>query len=148
MSIDQRNLRGSVFCAAAVALAFGALTQPGVAHAERVWDIQAYDTCMKGANDRYANDKTTKDEYTDERRFCCEMSGGQWDMFGNGGWGECGAPPATAQSAPQAPWDAGRAPRPETAAPRAQAPAQAPAEPGGGGTYQVVPHGSGPLWIP
>ncbi|KUI10701.1 hypothetical protein AU192_21975 [Mycobacterium lehmannii] len=120
-----------VFGPAVIAVAIGALVPPAVSQAKDEWDIGAFDTCMDAAADRYMADKTTSAEHFEEQRFCCEMSGGVWSG------GLCGAPPATAQSAPQAPWEAGRAPRPGTADPGQNA------ERTGDGTYEVVPIGPG-----
>ncbi|KUI41318.1 hypothetical protein AU197_01940 [Mycobacterium sp. IS-1590] len=57
------------------------------------------------------------------------MSGGDW----NSAAGECEAPPATAQTAPQSPGEVVRAPTAGTADP-GQNPERT-----GGGTYEVVP---------
>lgn len=51
-----RNI--TVFRAAAVALATGAIAAPAVSHAEKVWDIGQYDSCVAAANNRYQSGKT------------------------------------------------------------------------------------------
>lgn len=117
---SRRRRSATMVGTVALAAAVGTLAAPAVSHAEKVWDIGAYDSCMHAAESRYVNGQTDSDGFTDERNFCCIMSGGE--LNGSGMTAKCEAPPATAQSAPQAPWEAGRAPRPETATPGQVAP--------------------------
>ena len=117
----------------ALAAAIGALAPPAVSHAEKIWDIGVYDRSVYAADMRYADGQTDSAGFTDEMAFCCIMSGGE--LSGSGLTAKCEAPPATAQSAPQAPWEAGRAPRPETATPGQVAPPPAPAPGPVVGTY-------------
>ena len=63
------------FRATAVAIAIAGLAQPAASHAEKVWDIGAFDSCVAAANDRYLSGKTDNDTWGDEIRFCCERSG-------------------------------------------------------------------------
>ncbi|UXA17514.1 hypothetical protein [Mycobacterium sp. SMC-4] len=141
----RKRMSAAVVGTTAAALAVGALVQPAVSHAERVWDIQAWDTCMKGVREREEKGQISVQQALEEKRFCCDMSGGVWSADANGSF--CAAPPATAQSAPQAPWDAGRAPRPQSAgggqtpAPNAPPPAS-----GGPGTVTAIPNPSGWGW--
>ncbi|MBY0287601.1 MAG: hypothetical protein K2X52_10665 [Mycobacteriaceae bacterium] len=129
----MKNYRLWVFGPAAVALSVGVLVPPAVSQARDQWDIGAYDRCLKAAEDRlFATDDVQR--YYDERVFCCQMSGGVWS--GDKSSGKCEAPPATAQSWPQAPWEANRT-QPETAAP-----GQNPETPSWG-SGQVVPTGPG-----
>ena len=60
------------FPATAVAIAIAGLAQPAASHAEKVWDIGAFDSCVAAANDRYLSGKTDNDTWGDEIRFCCE----------------------------------------------------------------------------
>jgi hypothetical protein len=80
------------------------------AHAEKVWDIGVFDSCMKKAGDRYASGKTDVGQFEDEKVFCCTSSGGEWSASQAG----CVAPPATFQTQPAKPGDV-QAPRPRTA---------------------------------
>ncbi len=98
--------------AATLALAAGGLTAPAPAQAEKIWDLGAYDACAKAALDRYEQKKTDAATFADEVRFCCDMSGGQYNSAAM----KCEAPPATFQTAPQRPRDV-VAPRPGTATP-------------------------------
>jgi hypothetical protein len=123
----RKYLSATVFGTAAITLAVGGLAQPAVTHAEAVWDIGAYDSCVKAANKRFEGSKTNYDTWQDELKFCCQMSGGElspnvWSPS------NCTAPPMTAQSAPQTRWDVGWAPQPApaTQAPNAPQPPAAP----------------------
>jgi hypothetical protein len=98
------------FGATAVAIAIAGLAQPPASHAEKVWDIGAFDSCVAAANDRYISGKTDNDTWGDEIRFCCERSGGEWSQTQG-----CTAPPATFQTQPQTPGSV-RAPVPSKAA--------------------------------
>ncbi|MGV0716345.1 hypothetical protein ABQE93_13170 [Mycolicibacterium sp. XJ662] len=131
------SLRFITLGVTAVGLLLGGLIQPAVSHGKDSWDIGAYDTCVDGANKRYGNGTTTAQTYRDEIRFCCEMSGGEWNSTGNFGRGKCEAPPATAQTAPQSPGEVVQAPTAGTADP-GQNPERT-----GDGTYEVVPVGPG-----
>lgn len=51
-----------------------ACTAGGLA-CRKVWDIDAFDSCVAAANDRYLSGKTDNDTWGDEIRFCCERSG-------------------------------------------------------------------------
>ncbi|KUH74154.1 hypothetical protein AU184_25585 [Mycolicibacterium novocastrense] len=127
-----------VFGPAAIAVAIGVLVPPGVSQAKDEWDIGAYDTCIKAAQDRLNADKISPSQYYDELRFCCDMSGGQWaGGNGNHSAGKCEAPPATAQTAPKSPGEVVQAPTAGTADP-GQNPERT-----GGGTFEVVPIGPG-----
>ncbi len=99
----------AVFKAAAVALAIGAFASPAVSHAEKVWDIGQFDSCVKAAEDRFGSGKTDSATLADEIRFCCDRSGGEWTASQG-----CTAPPATFQTQPQTPHSV-EAPRPTTA---------------------------------
>ena len=68
----------TVFRAAAVALAIGAIAAPAVSHAEKVWDIGQYDSCVAAANNRYQSGKTDVTTWGEEIRFRCDRSGGEW----------------------------------------------------------------------
>ena len=91
-----RNI--TVFRAAAVALATGAIAAPAVSHAEKVWDIGQYDSCVAAANNRYQSGKTDVTTWGEEIRFCCDRSGGEWTESQG-----CTAPPATFQTQLQTP---------------------------------------------
>ena len=79
----RKHMSATIFAAAAFAMAVGAIAGPAVSQA-REWDIGAYDNCMKNS--------------TRPMVECCIISGGDFDSKG-----ECGAPPAKVQTAPQTP---------------------------------------------
>ncbi|MGV0834749.1 hypothetical protein [Mycolicibacterium thermoresistibile] len=126
---DTRGSRrhGTVFVATVLALGVGALIQPATSQAEAVWDIGAYDKCIKAANNTYgqtADDRRLIDEY----KFCCHTTGGQWHPLQG-----CTAPPVTAPP-PQSPGEVVQAPGTGTAAEDSpvrdsETPAPAPAPP-------------------
>ena len=95
--------------AAVFAMTAGGLLQPAVSSAEKVWDIQAYDTCVNAADKRFVNGQTNWETYQDELVFCCTMSGGEVSKKQG-----CTAP-ATFQTQPQTPGSV-VAPRPGKAA--------------------------------
>jgi hypothetical protein len=104
----RKHLWAILFGMAAIALAIGGLAQPAVSHAEAVWDIGAYDSCARAADNRLLQ---TLDygRHADEIRFCCDRSGGQWSQAQG-----CTAPPITAPP-PQSPGEVIQAPGTGTA---------------------------------
>jgi len=120
---------------AAVAVAIGSLVPAPVASAERIWDVAAFDTCMRAVAKRVEKGEITNQQAADEKRFCCEMSGGDWSKDAHGEF--CGAPPATAQTLPKSPGEIMQAPNSGTAAPP-QNPERT-----FGGTFEAVPIGPG-----
>jgi hypothetical protein len=105
-----KRISVATFATAAIAMIAGALVQPATAHAEKVWDIGAYDSCVAAANDRFVSAKTDDATWGEELRFCCDRSGGEWTQSQG-----CTAPPATFQTQPQTPRSV-VAPRPGKAA--------------------------------
>ncbi|WP_142392533.1 hypothetical protein [Mycobacterium sp. 3519A] len=74
------------------ALAVGAspLAYPAVATAEKVWDIELYDSCMEGTSGNQMDYSINQQK--EGNRVCCEGSGG---IFIDDGYlGKCVAPPA------------------------------------------------------
>ncbi|WP_156662634.1 hypothetical protein [Mycobacterium sp. 1274761.0] len=106
----RAHMSVTIFGIAAAVVAAG-LIQPAVSHAEKVWDIGVYDSCMKQAGQRYASGKTDVGQFEDEKVFCCTSSGGEWSASQGG----CVAPPATFQTQQPKPGDV-QAPRPGKAA--------------------------------
>jgi hypothetical protein len=77
---------------AGAALALGlAIAVPGIACAERVWDIGAYDNCMRGIPTIM-----TPQGYDQAHWQCCRDSGGDYDF----GEHKCVSPPAEAENVP------------------------------------------------
>jgi hypothetical protein len=100
----RKYMSATLLGAAAIAFAIGGLTPPVVSQAEAVWDVGAYDSCVKAAKKRFDASGDVQ-RYSDEIIFCCQSSGGQWT------WSQgCTAPPATAQTWPQNRWEVGQAP--------------------------------------
>ncbi len=106
----RKHTSVTLFAAAAIAMAAGGLAHPAVSHAEKVWDVGKFDNCVKAAEKRFGSGQTDTQTYTDEVRFCCETSGGEWSQTQG-----CTAPPATFQTQPQTPGSV-VAPRPGKAA--------------------------------
>jgi hypothetical protein len=74
----RKHMSVTVFGAAAIALATGGLVEPAVSHA--VWDIGAFDSCTKAAEKRFITGQTNSSQLSDEIRFCCDRSGGEWSQ--------------------------------------------------------------------
>ncbi|UUO00580.1 hypothetical protein M4D79_16985 [Mycolicibacterium novocastrense] len=84
-----------VFAATVLALGIGALGQPTQSHAEAIWDVGAWDKCVKAANKTYeqtGDDKRLIDEY----KFCCQTTGGEFHPTQG-----CTAPPLTGPPPPE-----------------------------------------------
>ena len=107
----RKHMSNTIFGAAGIAMAVGGLVQPAVSHAEKVWDIGSYDSCAQAADNRFMAGKTNLATYTDEIRFCCDKSGGEWSQTQG-----CTAPPATFQTEPQTPGSVRLPPLPGKAA--------------------------------
>lgn len=123
----RRRASGIVFVATVVALGVGMLTQPAASNAEAVWDVGAFDGCMKAARKSYGSHGDLE-RYADEIVFCCQTSGGEWSITQG-----CTAPPVTAPP-PQSPVEVIQAPGTGTATQDSpvgdvQPPAPAPATP-------------------
>ena len=124
--------------AGALAVVAAPLAYPAVASAERVWDIEYFDTCRDAWLAEYQKGKITFQDFHEGVRGCCKLSDGVW----NAAEQECQAPPGDTQGSRQLPGnvhipsDIATAPQVTKAAPRpiqvasdiatAQAVAQAP----------------------
>ncbi|OBK71995.1 hypothetical protein A5651_17625 [Mycobacterium sp. 1274761.0] len=86
----HKQISAGVFGAAAIALAVGGVLQPTMSHAEKVWDIGDFDSCTKSAENRFISGQTNSDQFSDEVKFCCIRSGGEWTQAQG-----CTAPAAT-----------------------------------------------------
>lgn len=95
----RKHISATIFAAAGIALAAGGLVQPAVSHAEKIWDIGSYDRCVRTADDRYLSGQTDSATHSDEIKFCCNRSGGEWSQTQG-----CTAPaPVNAQGTPEPP---------------------------------------------
>lgn len=74
----RRAISATIFGAATIAMAVGALAEPGVSRA--VWDIQDFDSCTKAADVRFVRGETSSAQHLDEVKFCCTRSGGEWSQ--------------------------------------------------------------------
>lgn len=106
----RKQMKTTIVGAAGIAMAAGGLVGPAVSHAEKVWDIGSYDSCVQAADNRFMSGKTNLATYADEVRFCCDKSGGEWTQSQG-----CTAPVGTFQTEPQTPGSV-RAPVPGKAA--------------------------------
>ncbi|SRX78615.1 hypothetical protein [Mycolicibacterium parafortuitum] len=95
ITLHRPGTRAALFVSAAL-VSVGGWLAPAVAHAERIWDIQDYDSCVRAADIRFVNGQTNGATYADEVKFCCLRSGGEWHSVQH-----CTAPaalPGTVQS--------------------------------------------------
>jgi hypothetical protein len=108
--------------AAAATLGGSAVGSPAIACAEPnsgEWDIEQYDKCI---HDYLGDPLKDTQAWFDHVKLCCWLSGGKWDGA------NCMAPPAGAQSGPQANLPPGGLPTLQPLAPPtgAATPTQAP----------------------
>ena len=87
--------QGLAVTALMAGIAFGATP---IAVAERVWDLAAYDECVKKIDP-----KLSYEEHHHQISLCCLYSGGDWWMDESSGIQECVAPAPEAENVPGQP---------------------------------------------
>ena len=86
----------------ALAVAATPLVYPAIATAERVWDIEYFDTCIVAGDTFNPDGSLNWADY----KYCCEASGGVWTATSDGVTGSCSAPPGDAKGSRQLPGNA------------------------------------------
>ena len=94
-----RRLGGVSFLAIALALGGHAITDPAIASAEKVWDIEEYDKCRDAFAWQQMDMSLNEQKQIEEA--CCTLNGG---VFKDDGYlGKCVAPPADNKGSRQLP---------------------------------------------
>jgi hypothetical protein len=96
------RLKYAAMLLGALAVAATPLANPAIATAQRVWDIEYFDTCRDAWLAEYQKGTITFQDFHDGVRGCCNLSDGVW----NAAEQECQAPPGDSQGSRQLPGNA------------------------------------------